>query len=141
MFLFCFSCSTSWLGMYVFYFFLYIAQVVLQFFVFRTWKNVVCMIGREKKTDNFFLFLVWDQRGRDNLIQCLVMFFSYFFLFFLSKSCCTVVFWALQLGISNLLSQEKKKSAGEYFLVKMCQQQSGLTSFFSFLFVFGGKFK
>lgn len=58
--------------------------------------------------------------------------FFIFFLFFLSKSC-TVVFWALQLGISNLLSQEKKKSAGEYFLVKMCQQQSGLTSFF-FLF-------
>lgn len=56
--------------------------------------------------------------------------FFIFFLFFLSKSCCTVVFWALQLGISNLLSQEKKKSAGEYFLVKMCQQQSGLTSFF-----------
>ena len=57
--------------------------------------------------------------------------FFIFFLFFLSKSC-TVVFWALQLGISNLLSQEKKKSAGEYFLVKMCQQQSGLTSFFLF---------
>ena len=46
----------DWVCMYFMFFFLYIAQVVLQFFVFRTWKNVVCMIGREKKQIIFFLF-------------------------------------------------------------------------------------
>jgi len=44
--------------------------------------------------------------------------FFIFFLFFLSKSCCTVVFWALQLGISNLLSQEKKKARENIFSSK-----------------------
>jgi len=44
--------------------------------------------------------------------------FFIFFLFFLSKSCCTVVFWALQLGISNLLSQEKKKARDNIFSSK-----------------------
>lgn len=136
--MFCFSCSTSWLGMYVFYVsFLYIAQVVLQFFVFRTWKNVVCMIGREKKTDNFlFLFMVWDQRGRDNLIQCLVMcFFSYFFLFFSFKKLlyCCVLSTSVRYFYSSIVGEEK--SAGKHLLVKMCQQQSGLTSFFFSLFL------
>jgi len=47
----------DWVCMY-FMFFFYIAQVVLQFFVFRTWKNVVCMIGREKK-NRYFFFVFW----------------------------------------------------------------------------------
>ena len=118
MFLFCFSCSTSWLGMYVFYVFFIYSAGSFTIFCFSNLEKCCMYDWQRKKTDNFFLFLVWDQRGRDNLIQCLVMFFSYFFLFFLSKSCCTVVFWALQLGISNLLSQEKKKARENIFSSK-----------------------
>ena len=94
-------------------------------------------LAEKKKTDNFlFLFMVWDQRGRDNLIQCLVMcFFSYFFLFFSFKKLlyCCVLSTSVRYFYSSIGGEEK--SAGKHLLVKMCQQQSGLTSFFFSLFL------
>jgi len=66
---FCFvfhAAHHDWVCMY-FMFFLYIAQVVLQFFVFRTWKNVVCMIGREKKTETIF-FCFWCEIKEGEII-------------------------------------------------------------------------
>lgn len=61
------------------------------------------------------------------------VFFIFFFQFFLSKSCCTVVFWALQLGISNLLSQEKKKERENIFSSKCVNSKVVWRDFF-FLF-------
>ena len=92
-------------------------------------------LAEKKKTDNFFLFLVWDQRGRDNLIQCLVMFFSYFFSFLSFKKLlyCCVLSTSVRYFYSSIVGEEK--SAGKHLLVKMCQQQSGLTSFFFSLFL------
>lgn len=64
------------------------------------------------------------------------VFFIFFFQFFLSKSCCTVVFWALQLGISNLLSQEKKKERENIFSSKCVNSKVVWRDFFFFSLCF-----
>ena len=61
-------------------------------------------------------------------------FFSYFFLFFSFKKLlyCCVLSTSVRYFYSSIVGEEK--SAGKHLLVKMCQQQSGLTSFFSLCF-------
>merc|ERR1712051_290305 len=61
-------------------------------------------------------------------------FFSYFFLFFSFKKLlyCCVLSTSVRYFYSSIAGEEK--SAGKHLLVKMCQQQSGLTSFFSLCF-------
>lgn len=63
------------------------------------------------------------------MIQCLVMcFFSYFFFSFKKLLYCCVLSTSVRYFYSSIAGEEK--SAGKHLLVKMCQQQSGLTSFF-----------
>jgi len=62
------------------------------------------------------------------------VFFFIFFLFFSFKKLlyCCVLSTSVRYFYSSIAGEEK--SAGKHLLVKMCQQQSGLTSFFSLCF-------